>query len=1498
MSSTIVITAAGLVTSSNQLEVPAGSMSEASNCIIKRQGVVESRRGLKLYGDAFPGAADRAKQLMSYKGILLRHYYDNTSSTNKLQFDSDGEGTFSTFSGTYNEAQTGLRIKSLESNGNLYFTTDAGIKKISAELAADLSTAANYITPAGGIKATDVTTKINLEAGNVTGVLPQDSTVAYRIVWGSNDANDNLILGTPSQRSEIYNPLLNMLLLDYSDLLQSLDLIAPSSLINLGTYVNTFKLLSSASASTLYTGLQNLCTQIDNDILYADNVAVAPIQIYSAAIATSVCTVTFAYKFTVTAANATINDTYTNNGFTYTVLATIAGATTLYCTGTGVPAASGTLTKTAGAGDATITFSAFAGQLPSNYWVVGDKLRLAGFAPGTPVDSLNGSKTITTITASTITFSTTSSGVVTLTTPTINSYNYENLSPGYALPATPPTDDDLVNLQGTIDSIFTRLQAEPNATITTAYSTAYIATLAITTTANVLVTFSVPADVTLNNFYQIYRSATLEATGSTSISSLTPGDEMKLVYEAYITSTELAAKTITIEDTTPDSFAGAYLYSNQVSGEGSLQTNDIPPFALDIAKFKNVTFYGNTRTRQRLSFSLLGVTNMVAAYSPSAPPKVTITDGVTTNTYSFILGIKQITTVLCIADVANSLNGDYFNINSAEDGALYYVWYKTSGGAVSDPAPVGRTGIRVNVVTNSTAATVGQLTRDALAGKLFDFTTSLATATVTVTNVNVGYTTAPSAQTSGFTVTVTTTGKGEDATLKQVLLSSETSPSIAVDATARSFIRVVNKNATEDVYLYYLSSNTGVPGQFFGESRSINSNVFYLLANNTTTGQSFTPDISPVLSITTISIAAQAVITTSGAHGLTNGMSVVITNTNSTPVVDGLRAITYISPTTFSVPVTTTVGGNQGAAKVSTAAVFSANDTLPNRILYSKLNQPDAVPIVNTIDVGAKDKEILRIFALRDSLFVYKQDGLFRISGEVAPFSLALFDASTILIAPDSLSLSNNLVYGWTTQGVCTTSESGVQTITRPIDVDILNLASNNYPNFGTITWGVGYESDNSYTVFTNTSPSDTEAEIGYRFGNLTNTWTTIDKTATCGIINSTDDKLYIGAGDTNYIEQERKTFSRLDYADRELDATISSGTVNGAVITLSSISLFDVGDNFVQQQLLSIYTYNALLLKLDLDSNLQNNYYSLLIAVAGDDMSAKLITLAAKLDADPGTTSSYATIVQSITAAITAISIANPTVITSAGHGLVTGRVVTLTGTNSSPTINGTYTITYINANTFSVPVEVNISAGTAGTFITVNSSFQDIVACYNGVIAALNADPGVSFKNYLPSSGTTELEATILSINTLSKQLTLNYALDFMVGPAIIFKAIDCEFTYSPNTMGDPLSLKHFSESTVMFENRAFTNAIFSVASDLHPSFVPTSFNGDGNGIFGVNQFGAGFFGGGSNGAPFRTLIPRDCQRGRYLLIRFNHSVAREKITIFGITLTGASTSTRAYR
>ena len=68
----------------------------------------------------------------------------------------------------------------------------------------------------------------------------------------------------------------------------------------------------------------------------------------------------------------------------------------------------------------------------------------------------------------------------------------------------------------------------------------------------------------------------------------------------------------------------------------------------------------------------------------------------------------------------------------------------------------------------------------------------------------------------------------------------------------------------------------------------------------------------------------------------------------------------------------------------------------------------------------------------------------------------------------------------------------------------------------------------------------------------------------------------------------------------------------------------------------------------------------------------------------------------------ITANTAASPTVITTAApNGLVSGMSVTIACSNSSPSINGTYTVTVIDSTHFSIPVAVT-TAGSKGTFTT----------------------------------------------------------------------------------------------------------------------------------------------------------------------------------------------------
>lgn len=1538
MATTVILKAAGLITSPNELDRNEGSLTLASNVIVRRDGILEQRRGFKLYGNE---ADSTVKQITSYRDRLIRHY----GST--LQYDSDSSGDFVSYTVPVRETETGLRIKFAESNGNLYFTTADGIKKLSAKNATQLS----EIQPesAGSVKALDIKGKIAFTQNNQTGFLTQDSVVAYRMVWSKKDNNGNLLSGSPSQRALVYNPLTYLMIRDFSSVLGVLDDLvnSPSSTARIddGDYY-TLTLPTTADASQLRTQLISLAAKLDNNILIA-NQTTAPLVISGASITSGICTITFS------------------------------------------------------AGDAT------------TFWNPGSALFLAGFAPAT--GTLNGAQLLTTVTSSTVTFNTAATGIVTLTSATINSNEFRVLSQPDE-PQIPATNDDLVAIQDYLDTIIQTLQELPTTIIAAGTDQDSVSDLDITTTTTIELTFTIPEIVETDTdyFYQIYRSAVFPAVGTSSLDDVFPDDEMQLVYEDYPTPVQLEEGQITVVDITPDDFRGEVLYTNG-SVEGITQGNDEPPFAKDVTRYRNSLFYANTRTKHRLSLNMLGVQRMIADYNSGTTPKITISNGTTTNTYPFVTGKKETTTVTTVADIADSLNGTAFKIESTK--TKYAFYFKTSGGTDTPPTLPGYTLIRVDIATGATNIQVA----DALFAEAIllidDFNLDITSATLTFTDNGFGEVPDADDIDTGFTIATTQQGRGEriqaeiseftvlaasqyvttgtadyvtvNTALNQqqylfyfdigtvtapvvagkiilpipltgsetddqvaelmadtfpvsqfltevnsniltvtnlragecqdaqefvtnigftvstiqegaieVLLSTLDSPARAVEETTNSFIHVINQNEGESVYASYLSSVFDVPGKMILEARELDSDAFYVIANNDETGESFSPIIAPETQITSISTGTSSVtVTTADPHGLSNKEQVVIAATNSEPSIDGIYEITYINTTSFSIAAFVSVAGTVGAISRKITTLVSENEEKVNRVYYSKYQQPEAVPIVNYFDVGASDKPILRILPLRDSLFVFKQDGLYRISGDTAPFQLELFDNSFITLAPDSTDVCNNVIYSWTTQGIQGLSEGGAYVISRGIDNIILKTQT--YTNFKTASWGVGYESDNSYTVYTVVNRSDSVAQIAYRYCTLTQTWTTYDKSNTCGIVHDLDDKLYLGCSDVDYIEQERKMFDRTDYADRETDLVLGSGSIADNTIILPTVDDVSIGDVIVQDQTLTVYDFNMLLEKLSIDTGINDSTYTSLEMVAGDSPRNKLIALAAKLDAASLEFSNYSTFVASLTGTITSISTANPTVITSNNHGLISNRKIRIVNSNSVPSVDGEYIVTVLSANTFSIDEVIN-TAGSTGTWETVDVDFEDIQAGYNKIITTLNLDTVVNFGNYVSISNTTIQESIITAINSITKRVTINLALEYVVGEITIYKAINSVFIYSPNTMGDPVSLKHMGDSQVFFETRTLTGGILSFATDLLPEFIDIPFNLGGNGIFGHSNFGTGFFGGMSNSAPFRTYVPRQCQRCRFIVVKFEHNTAREDYRILGISVTANSqtASPRAYR
>lgn len=615
-------------------------------------------------------------------------------------------------------------------------------------------------------------------------------------------------------------------------------------------------------------------------------------------------------------------------------------------------------------------------------------------------------------------------------------------------------------------------------------------------------TFAIPAAITTEYFYQIYRSlGTLTATDE-------PTDELQLVLQGNPSSAEIAAKSFTVNDETPYSLMRAFLYTSP-SQEGIANANDEPPFALDMDIFKGSAFYANIRQKQRLTIAMLSVDSPSLGYLVDASVNThtnLILDSITSTT-DLRVGMRAVGT-----------------------------------GIQSDS--------RIVSIDSPTQVTLSKATT--------------ATATVSV-EFQDRFSVGGVDYWAGTTQTVAT---------NTFLVDVSGTPGQNINNTAINLIQIINTSASNTLlYGYYLSGVEDLPGQILFEERSIGGSVFYATS---TAGSSFSPPLPLEKYITGNTAANPTVVTTALAHGLGTGDIIQIFNSNSTPSLTGQHEVTVLSPTTFSVAVHVTVLGTTGYFINNDDYVVSDNDARQNRVAISKPSQVEAVPIYTYFDIGSANFPIQRVVALRDGIFFFKTDGVYRLSGETfSNFTVNLIDNTVALKVPESAVPFNNQVFCFTTQGICAVTDSGVQIISVPIESTLLELSSEQYTNFMTASFGVAYESARLYMFFTVTETDDTFATQAFVYNSLTDSWTRWPISRTCGVVNSTVNKLFMAKADSGQILIERKSFTNDDYADEEYAVTITD-VVSTSEIEVASATNVVAGMTIVQG------TRDALILEVD----------------------------------------------------------------------------------------------------------------------------------------------------------------------------------------------------------------------------------------------------------------------------------------------------------------------------
>ncbi len=264
-------------------------------------------------------------------------------------------------------------------------------------------------------------------------------------------------------------------------------------------------------------------------------------------------------------------------------------------------------------------------------------------------------------------------------------------------------------------------------------------------------------------------------------------------------------------------------------------------------------------------------------------------------------------------------------------------------------------------------------------------------------------------------------------------------------------------------------------------------------------------------------------------------------------------------------------------------------DEEPATIMFSKPNEPEAVPLVNSLPIGDPSRAIQRVIPMRDSLWVFKEDGLFRVTGNYPNFSVTQFDKTVRLIGPQTPQVTNGKLFCFSSKGVLAITEAGAQIVSAAIENQIFPAqtyydigAFSSFSGPGMVGLGIddlklyllGYENRNSGIVTTTYAlATDTgtwvEWPISWRIGSVsprgrvelfTNPNTAV------GASTVTNSPVALERYDTTLV-----TNSALTYADSptvspsgafvSTSNTITISAIVGNVLTVSGTHGIVVGD-------------------------------------------------------------------------------------------------------------------------------------------------------------------------------------------------------------------------------------------------------------------------------------------------------------------------------------------------
>jgi len=470
------------------------------------------------------------------------------------------------------------------------------------------------------------------------------------------------------------------------------------------------------------------------------------------------------------------------------------------------------------------------------------------------------------------------------------------------------------------------------------------------------------------------------------------------------------------------------------------------------------------------------------------------------------------------------------------------------------------------------------------------------------------------------------------------------------------------------------------------------------------------------LTISANTLANPTVITTE-RHHLATGDSVTISGSNSTPTINGTHTVTVISATTFSVAVNVTTAGTTGHvvcdSRISSTEALSGSGNaawqedekqeelnphwyLDVRWDYERVLETvtleKVVPEFNKIRTlnTTPYRDLVSLSSPKASKNGPSNTGLNSIS-VANPTVLTTADGAGGTTANHNMKTGDKIVISQSNStpsidGIHTVTSINATTVSIPINVTssgntALSQAISTPPNDKYLYWVRCYITTGTPTrVATLRDVKTSNNAILEYFDRGSTPWlNNTPATVNASIANTVfpycyryDTSASAGSKFTDYSQEIQSSTSGTSF-------TISGNTIaNPTVVTTTGVGLTISANTATTPTLVSTSAVHGLATG---DS----------VVIAGSNSTPSIngthiITVATPRSFEINVV---------VTSAGTA-GTATPVAV----HGLTTGHRVVITGSNSTPTLNGTHVVTVLSTTTFSVAVNVT-TAGTAGTVV-----------------------------------------------------------------------------------------------------------------------------------------------------------------------------------------------------